>query len=222
MTNPTPLFTKDDIPTLVANIENVYLSATVEQMIAGRNWYSDANRLAYTISKTFSQPIENVIGVIAAVSPLNSWGNNINLAGRIVEGHVNNMPVTNGYLTNGLVKANRILIDPAFYATPEIYLKSQKIAAFYDSILNNGHGTLVCVDRHAYSIAVNQKLTDSTRLTNLQYRVIANAYVNAADNLYIEPQILQAITWVVWRNRFYAAGAFDGNEKDSTNNAITA
>jgi hypothetical protein len=207
---------KENIPILVENIKNVFHSATDDQINAGHNWYSDANRIAYALANTYHSNIENVIGVIAAVSPLNSWGNNINLAGRIVAGHTIGMPVTNGYLQNGLIKANSILDDPYFHNYPEIYLKSQKIAAFYDSILNNGMGTLVCVDRHAYSIAIDEKLTNSTRLTNLQYRIIANAYNIASNDLNDIPvQILQAITWVVWRQRYWSVGAFDGGEKDT-------
>jgi hypothetical protein len=214
MTDTIPI-KKESIPLFADNIVNVYNSATQDQMTDGVNWYDDTNRIANALANQFNTSVRQACAVIAAVSPLNSWGNNIVLASRILEGHANNDPVTSGYLSLGLSRANRILSNPFFFEDMDKFLGGNKIQAFYDSILNRGHGSLVCIDRHAMSIALNSRLTQPKKLTPLQYRIISAGYVNAAHTLSIDPQILQAITWVVWRQRYWSVGAFDGGEKET-------
>lgn len=191
---------------MVANILDVYNSATADQFLDGSNWYRDSFRIVKAFADQYGYSRSQVAGVIAAVSPLNSWGHNVNLAGRIIEGHWLNIPVTSGYLSNGLTKANAILDG----GIAEDILKSNKIRNFYFSILTGGSTSAVCVDRHAYSIALGERIVNVPSMTDKRYNAIGDAYRAAAKELCTDASIIQAITWVVWRNRFWAEGAFDG------------
>lgn len=195
-----------DHDVMVQNILDVYNSANVDQFLSGQEWYGDSFRIVAALADQYGYSRSIVAGVIAAVSPLNSWGHNINLAGRIIARHAQGIPVTDGYLKNGLEKANAILSG----SNPEDVLKSNKIRNFYFSILTAGLTSAVCVDRHAYSIATGVRTTDVPSMTDKRYNAIADAYREAAVILHVDAAIVQAITWVVWRQRFWAVGAFDG------------
>lgn len=190
------------------NITRLFRTATTEQIIAGVAWYDDAHEIASALAVKNGVTLEVAAGVLAAVSPLNSWGSNVNLAGRILA----NGGLTAGYLKVGLGKANRIIAGADILPA----LNGLKIMNFYQGIVSKGvHG--VCIDRHSYSLVVNQRFTDKSMpsLTGKRYRAAVEAHVRAAKILSREygvdftPAQIQAVTWTLWRAKFWAAGAFD-------------
>ena len=64
------------------------------------------------------------------------------------------------------------------------------------------------VDRHAWDIYTNTRL-NPTRVTDKRYREAADAYRRAAKILGTTPSRVQSVTWVAWRRRYWAEGAFD-------------
>lgn len=193
----------------VRNITAVFRSATPEQIQAGFDWYADARRIAGVFSERYEVSVEVAAGVIAALSPLNSWGNNINLAGRFLAAG----GLDAGYLKANLAKARAILAG----APVEPTLSGLKVTNFYRSILSEG-AEGICIDRHAYALAVNDRSVsnDIPSLSPKRYAEVSDCYARAAKILAREygmpltPAVVQSITWVVWRARFWAAGAFDG------------
>ena len=189
-----------EIPT--ESILAVYADSTPAQRAAGVAWYAEANRVARTLSERYGVTVEQAAGVIAAVSPLNSWGANVNLATRIIAAG----GMLNGYLGVGLRKANAILMG----LDPVDVLRSQKVAAFYQGIISNGQTDAVCVDRHSYSVAVGERTVNVPSITPARYVALQSAYVRAAATVPgVSPAELQAITWLAWRARYWAEGAFD-------------
>jgi hypothetical protein len=84
---------------------------------------------------------------------------------------------------------------------PLAVLGGKKVLAFYASILNP-QGDSVCVDRHAYDVAVGRVTNDDARTVLAlvgAYEQVAEAYVRAAQIAGIGACALQAITWVAWR-----------------------
>lgn len=196
--------------TLTANVTRVFRLAAPEQHAAGFDWYADAYATAHEFAATYNVTPEVAAGVIAATSPLNSWVANVSIARRML---ASKGTLTTGYLGSGLAKARAIMAGSPIIET----LHSEKISAFYACIVSNGLTDEVCIDRHAYDIAVNERNTDVTRPTikGKRYAAVADAYVRAARILSreagadISPAQVQAITWVAWRRRFWAEGAFD-------------
>lgn len=195
---------------LTANVVSVFYTAAPEQRAAGFDWYADAYATAQEFAVAYNVTPEVAAGVIAATSPLNSWAANVAIARRML---ASKGTLNSGYLGAGLLKARQIMAGANILAT----LKSEKISAFYACIVSNGQTDEVCIDRHAYDIAVNTRNTDTTRpqLKGKRYAAIADAYREAArvisheSGAEITPAQVQAITWVAWRRRYWAEGAFD-------------
>jgi hypothetical protein len=188
------------------NITRLFRSATPVQIQEGADWYSEAHQFARNIGGNL--PIETTVGVIAALSPNNGWGQNKQLAERfIAEGGL-----TSGYFGQQLGKATLILKG----AAPLEVLGGKKTINFYTSILTEGReGT--CIDRHAYCLAANERMV---RVPNLavagRYEQVAELYsratkiMNAELGLTFTPAQTQATVWELWRQKFWRKGAFQG------------
>lgn len=195
---------------LTRNITRLFREATPEQVQAGADWYADAHLIANVLADRHELTVSVVAGVIAALSPLNSWGSNVNLASRFLEAG----GLHAGYLSLGLAKARDILAG----ADVERTLKGHKTVNFYRSIYTAG-AQGVCIDRHAYSLALNDRSVSNAvpNLSAKRYAEFADAYVRAAKILSREsetpltPAQVQSVTWSVWRQKFWSEGAFDAH-----------
>ena len=195
------------------NVTSVFRTATPEQIAAATDWYADAHRIAEVLAERHDVTLATAAGVIAALSPLNSWGHNVNLAARFL---ATPGGLTSGYLTANLTKARRILNGER----PEDVLTSGKVGAFYEGIVRAGNTDRVCVDRHAWSVAVNHRYAEGNipKLTVKRYEAAQDAYRKAARILSREYGIrltaaqVQSVTWIVWRARYWAEGAFDSHD----------
>lgn len=189
--------------TLVENILAVWESATVEQREIGMGWYQDAQGICEDFAKVHGVTPEVAAGVFAALSPQNGYGANIALARRFL---ASGGTMTTGYLSVGLDKAREI------YAGGDIetILKGRvgfKTLNFFASIVSGGQDG-VCIDRHAACLAWGER-RKTVALTERQYQEMVDAYTLAAWTVGITPAEMQAVTWVVWRNRYWSKGAFD-------------
>lgn len=180
--------------TYTDNILSVYALATAAERREGMNWYVSAYALA--MSLTPNNP-EMGAGIIAALSPMTSWPENIKKARILVE------TGTVYGLTANTVKAQRIL---AGENPRDVLPKGRKTYAFFCNIIGENSLDTVTIDRHAYDIARFEVSTDNNRRIGVKvYREMAQAYLDAAASLGITGAQLQAITWVAWRRRFAAA-----------------
>lgn len=203
-----------NIPTpRVQNVTRVFRTATPAEVEAGAVWYTDAYNIASAFAVKYGVTVEQAAGVIAAVSPILSWGSNVNLAGRILAA---GGTLTTGGLTANIAKANRII---AGEAPLTVFATSLKVRNFYLSIITKG-AEGVTIDRHAYDIAVNKRHTDDTRpgLTPKRYAAAQAVYARAAEILSEETGVpltagqVQSVTWELWRNRYWRKGAWDGHD----------
>jgi hypothetical protein len=190
------------------NVTRVFRSATDAQIAAGLDWYAAAYRDASALADRHGVSADVASGVLAALSPMNSWGANKAIADRALAA---GGTLTSGYLTLGLTRANRIILGEA--PADVLYSRTaHKVLAFYHCIATAGDTDTVCVDRHASDIAWGKRHNDATRpgLPTSRYNLIADAYRAASRILGHSPARVQAVTWVAWRERYWAAGAFNG------------
>ena len=195
----------------VRNITRVFRTADAYQIESAAQWYSDAYEVAEAFAAKYSMTVEATAAVIAVLSPMNAWGNNVNLAARILAqgGHA-----AGGGLPANIAKANRIILGES----PETVVGGRKVTNFYRSILTKGAEGLT-VDRHAFDIAVNVRHTDADRpgISKGMYAAVTDAYGRAARILSREYGIpltagqVQSVTWMTWRARYWAPGAFDAH-----------
>jgi len=174
------------------NILAVYHAASAEHVAQGLAWYDDAHTLARELDP--ADP-SRAAGVIAALSPRESWTRNVYLATLLFE---RGGDLHEGTLTGNLRKAREIYAG----AAPLDVLRGDKVRAFYALINNPADAESVCVDRHAFDVAVGRKTDDRARQAlgrKGAYDRFARAYRRAAEVLGVTPAQVQAVTWVAWR-----------------------
>lgn len=195
------------IPSLhVRNILAVYYTASLAELQAGNDWYTQAGLITNRIAKQTGLSREVVAGTIAATSPQNSWTKNVALAERLLVTAVTNqvsVASLGGYLGVGLRKVDAMLTLPHPTADQvAALLVGDKITAFFRCILGDYSG--VCVDGHASNLATygldRKSICAQKKLTPKQYGVFAQAYKDAAEIAGTTPAQMQAVTWCVYRN----------------------
>lgn len=190
------------------NITAVFRSADAALIEEGIAWYSDARLIAEAFAAKHHVSLTVSAGVLAALSPLNSWGSNVNIAARML---ASGGTLERGYLHANLAKARRIMAEGTVDA-----LGGLKVNNFYASIISGG-AEGVTIDRHAWCIAHNDrsKSNNIPSLSPKRYAEIAERYERAARilsreyDMPLSAAVVQAVTWVVWRRRYWGAGAFD-------------
>lgn len=181
-------------------------------MAAGLDWYPTALGHAVRLSEAYALTVPQAAGILAALSPQVSWGFNLEWSEEVAQGET----LSRG-LTLSLGRALMIQRNPDI--DPLAILGGDKVRAFYACIISGGDTAEVCIDRHACDIATGVRGSFNS-LTHKRYRDTAEAYRAAARRLSATgeatlsaPQ-LQAITWVVWRERYWSKGAFNPRELD--------
>lgn len=189
------------------NVLAVYYAADLLELQAGAAWYDQANALANTLASLYQISPLVAAGVLAAVSPIKSWKSNVALAERLLAVRAATGATAlaqGGYLPLGLGKVDALLAlaEPTADAVASI-LGGNKITAFFQCIAGDGNG--VCVDGHAQNIAlhgrVRKPITDAGKITDAQYLAFANAYRAAAKAAGTTAAVMQAVTWVAYRNQ---------------------
>lgn len=179
-----------------ARIIDVWRMATVAEMDEGMSWYRDAHSLAKRLDP--SNPSQ-AAGVIAALSPMMPWERNMMLAVRAYEDGA-----ASGALFSSVAKADRIMSGESAGDV----LGGDKVRNFWGIIADPEHSDAVCIDRHAFDVAIGRVTDDATRRVLGRvgvYGAFAEAYRRAAralsreTGLDVTPAQVQAVTWVVWR-----------------------
>lgn len=187
----------------VDNVLAVYRGAFDEHLDFGLNWYGIANHAARTMGGSRPEHIARNAGIIAALSPMNGWKNNIRKARQLVSlrGRVE---VAKGK-PNGIGLGANVAKAIAIYngADPLDILNGDKVTAFYRTILDPMGDIDPVIDRHAFDIAVGER-TDEKRRGALSrkgvYAEFASVYREAAAIVGIGSAQMQAVTWVAWRD----------------------
>lgn len=181
----------------VRNILTVWSIATDKELAEGSRWYGEAHQ---TASMLADGDVRTGAGLLAALSPQTAWWLNVELACEAFESGD-----ARRHTKDSCSKANRILagIDPS-----EVLPMERKTGHFYRCILNPYDDEAVCIDRHAYDVAVGIPLGDWKRGLSAhgRYKLVADCYREAARRLGELPSTVQAVTWVVWRNTLVGVG----------------
>lgn len=181
----------------VTNIISVWSLATDKQVAEGRNWYWNAHLTAVMLADGDTKV---GAGLLAALSPQTAWWLNVELACDAFES--GNATRHTGDSTG---KANKIMagVDPE-----SVLPMAKKTGQFYRCILDPYDRVSVCIDRHAYDIAVGIPLGDWNRGLDAKgrYTLLADCYREAARKLGELPSVVQATTWVTWRDSLAGVG----------------
>lgn len=178
-----------------ANVLSVFETAD-EADLSELSWYERSAALVRDVSGLDRL---RACGVTAALSPQNSWSQNVLDVRSLVE--------TGQTTQTGLseLRAKRILDGES----PWTVLGGRKVRSFFANLYDPSHPGYVTVDRHAVRIAfygqcavgsVDKSDKDAKLLERVgNYQLVASAYRAAARKLDILPNQLQAVTWTKWR-----------------------
>lgn len=177
-----------DDATAVANIVACFRLADADQRERGAHWYDAAHALALTLDPN---DVRRAAGVIAALSPQMPWPRNVRLAVTAFrDGAASGAPFA--------LQATRILqgedIGDVFHGP--------KVRAFAATIADPSGTADVVIDRHALSVMLSRCSDDkdASRLDRKGvYGACVAAYVAAGRTLGVSATVVQATTWVVWR-----------------------
>lgn len=180
------------------HVMEIFILSTRDEKQAGMAWYNTAQDIAKEIS---GGDISRGAGVLAAMSPMTRWPQNVKNAKRIFAGETHGI---------SLPTSERKAIAILNGADPISTLNGDKTVAFYSNIVDTENPLGYCtIDRHAHDIAVGARLSNnhpSRNMTGKRYKDFVSCYQECAITLGIGAPQLQAITWVSWRNKF---GIFD-------------
>ena len=185
----------------VRNILSVWSIATDDQLANGRSWYRVAHETAEMLA---DGDVEIGAGLLAALSPQTSWWLNVELACDAYDsGHASR------HVGDACGKANKIMAG----LPPENVLPMhRKTGQFYLCILDPADPEPVCIDRHAHDIAVGFPYGDWRRglSTPSRYALLADCYREAGRRVGEIPSVVQAVTWVAWRDSLAGVGTRGG------------
>ena len=184
------------------NILKVFAQCTDAELQHGLTWYSDAKQEAQKIADAYELPLHVVVGVIAALSPTNSWEMNIRNADTMCR-----IFVDGGYVEDTKPSTYKTMRDKAWSILQTMphniddvafILNGPKITDFAYCIMGND----VCViDGHAWCIANADRRT-MQEVPNIGKKLRAElqqAYSNAGKKHNMTAYEMQAATWVAWK-----------------------
>jgi hypothetical protein len=178
-----------------ANIEAAWAASTPSDLARGLDWYRKARAEGRALGRTVAQGV----GVIAALSPMQAWDTNIDLAYRLAAHHAagKRMPKGGYGFKLNTRKAWRILDGEK----PLAVLGGDKVRSFYRNMM--GCTDSVTVDRWAVRIALGDPSHSGT-VPPGEYAPMADAFRRVAARLGITARDLQAATWI-WIRREHGA-----------------
>ena len=204
----------------VQNIINVFDRATEENIIEGKQWYDNANRIALVVGKLAPVNLhhqQNRIltmvgaGILSALSPQTSWDLNITKAITFAEDLQRPAFTTTSNYSKALSVVKSVGFDPVAIESgdPLLFIESlmgkvaRKQKAFYRNIVDPAGDYIPTIDRHAIGIYLDRKPSkeDIRRYgTGNALQDVINTYVTASKLADLHYNELQAITWLQWRS----------------------
>jgi hypothetical protein len=173
---------------MVERLRDIGNRLTTEEVAAGYGWYRLAHNQARRLARKYGTTTHRAAGVIAALSPNQTWSVNLVMAESALAGN------PRGF-ASAVARAKRILAGGSIIDTfPGPDTGSHKIREFYRAIAGNTNA--VVIDRWALRAAWG----DDVRVKDLQrkgvYHMVASAYREVAPEFGLSPRDFQAAVWV--------------------------
>lgn len=181
-----------DTTPMVARIVECYVNATEDQVSAGIVWYSSYQHTLERIAADHGHTLPTVAGLFAVLSPQMTPQRNLALLRAVLDMGAHDVRVR--ITAHQRTACAAILESDGTYAHVAPFVTGPKVSAFYANLC--GDYSVVCVDRHAASIAHGEHLSNPKPS---ELRGVADAFTIAAGVLDADPAVIQAVTWVAYR-----------------------
>lgn len=189
------------------NILGLLEFATEDDWAKGSDWYEVARELAGSVADQFQLDWHVVAGVIAALSPQQSWDYQVQNTGKFVEWAVQHKeplkhkdeawPAPHGGTNLNKFKAANIVVTGDVLG----WLSGPKVVEFYHNIC--GDSTNVTLDIWAMRAALGDYKYNDTKNygTRKEGALMRQAYLDVAQLTDLRPHQLQAIIWLVVKRK---------------------
>lgn len=174
----------------------VLAAATDDEIEHGAEWYANARSIAADAAGLFAGTVEQGCGIMAALSPSSAWDVNIDGTYHVAR------TGESWYYQSDLFNVRAIAIRDG--ASPLATLGGRKVRSFYRNILEPDRFGPVTIDRHAFNILMGRPLRSNDKRLGRKgmYVWCAAVYRSVARELGLPTSTVQAVAWVVWRNRY--------------------
>lgn len=173
------------------NVWRVYQGATPEEVRDGGTWYARAHHVARMLAAVARRDLRAAAGVLAALSPLNRWEDNVDDAFRLARDPTAKVRTTNPNRD----KAVAILAG----RPPEAVLSGDKILSFWRGIVDPLGAGHVAVDRHLHAAAVGERRRYPMPRTPAEYKLFVRWYQDVADATGRPVTAVASTVWLVMR-----------------------
>lgn len=160
----------------------------------GRLWYRQAHSLARLLAQVARSSVSQAAGVLAALSPLNRWEDNVSDAfGMAKYGALSPCRTTHP----NRVKAALILQG---HEAGEV-LSGRKVRAFWRNIADPWSAVEVPVDRHVYRVAMGWHVAprDAAPRSDEEYSEVERAYGVAGAQAGLTAASTASVAWLIAR-----------------------
>jgi hypothetical protein len=175
----------------VDNILAVWRAATGDEVREGLSWYGRA-RAEILAALPWADPVR-ACGVVAALSPQTAWPRNVQLAVAMWRVGFCPAPRDRRRKAQAIIRGEhpRTVLN----RTTRFHGKER---CFFECLRNPGNTGFCCIDGHAYSVWLGERVT-TTEVGRFHYRTVETDYMMAADVAGVLPNQIQATTWITWR-----------------------
>ena len=176
------------------NLDHFFNIASDQEILAGQNWYKNANLEANKIAKKYDLDIYKVAQVISALSPRNKWEQNLKDANKLCEAYTVGLHPTDikvcTFHTNKF-KAFNILASNTV-----ITINSLKTYNFVNNIAYLHNDYLTVDIWHLRACFNNMIKIDSATIGKIAYQQIKDLTIKKANKLGLTGFEFQAVIWL--------------------------
>jgi hypothetical protein len=179
----------------LVRLVRAYKRTTERERILGQRFYLDAHLYCAGLAYNWGISTEKVAGVVAALSPNNSWLNNRQSAEALLRGDDNGV---RSYRRDH-IKALWILNDADIYEVLNPYT-APKTHAFFQLLWDGNSNLHICIDGHMANIINGTiKPMKGQNISREEYRRWTSLVLIAAGMFDVDGSVFQATLWIAWR-----------------------
>lgn len=182
-------------------IRRVFDHASEDELQKGIEWYRAAGNMCLQMYQSHPERIQTPAhgaGIVAALSPRNSWRENIERANLLIDtGETYGL----GYVVRDArailegLDPYDVLFDPA--------RSNFKVRAFFLNMAEADTSSAVTIDRHGWAMIFDDRSIGDLilRYSADQYDWASDMFRCVAKEVEMPAHEVQAVTWLVWRKK---------------------
>jgi len=175
---------------IIKNLNRIFKQRIEKDIIEAKEFYPFANSEAQRLAVKYNKTVLQTSSIISALSPLNKWSANINLADRYLSGKRRNL-----HVQSQILKCDQLINVNCPNEAIKI-LNGLKTSNFFYNIYNPKDRNYITLDRWMVKIITN---SDVIKITPAQYRKYKEIFARYAIRKRIHPVILQSLLWITIR-----------------------